>query len=145
MSRRGSGKTASFWLWTGDTEYEGQLLAVDGTQVLARVRQCGRRSPANGAPGAAVPLDLNERPRQLSNRIGFGQSPAILAGTLIEFRVAAIQRSGDPNFEFTLSGSFWPVADEHLERLSQLDTAEAFRYLQANSSRAYSPSRMQTG
>jgi hypothetical protein len=145
MSKRGSGRNESFWLWTGETEYEGQLLAVDGTRVLARVRRCGHWTPAGGSPGVAVPLDLNERTRHLSKRIGFGQSPAILSGTLIEFRVVAIQPTRDPHFEFTLSGTFWPVADEHLETLSRLNTNDAFRYLQKNSSRAYSPSRMQTG
>jgi len=143
--KRGSGKNESFWLWTGETEYEGHLLAVNGTRVLARVRRGGPWSPANGTAGIAVPLDLNERTRHLSKRIGFGQSPAILAGSLIEFRVTAIQPTRDPNFEFALCGTFWPVADIHLETLSQLNSNEAYRYLQKNSSRAFSPSRMRTG
>ena len=145
MSRRESGRNASFWLWTGDTEYEGHLLSVDGVRVLARVRRCGPWTPAGGSAGVAVPLDLNERTRHLSGRIGFGQSPAILAGTLIEFRVSALQPSWDPGFELTLCGSFWPVADVHLERLSKLDSTKAFEYLQSNSSRAFSPSQIQTG
>ena len=140
MTKRGSGKTESFWMWTGDTEYEGQLLRVTATKVLARVRRCGLSGSCT-----FVPLDLNERTRGLLKRIGFGQSPAILSGSLVEFRVTALQPTRDPHFEMTLTGTFWPVADVHLEALSELESNEAFRYLQKNSSRVFSPSRMRTG
>ena len=145
MSRRGGGRNEFFWLWTGETEYEGQLIAVAATSVLARVRRSDHWTPENGAPGNAVPLDVMERQRRLSRSIGFGQSPAILAGSLLEFRVVTLQPSQDSRFDYVLSGMFWPVADEHLERLSQLNSNDAFHYLQSNSSRAYSPSRLQTG
>ena len=145
MAKRGSGRRESFWLWTGESEYQGQLISVTATRVLARVRRCGPWTPAGGAAGTAVPLDLNERTRRLSRQVGFGQSPAILAGSLIEFRVTGIQPTQDPHFEFALCGTFWPVADVHLEALSELESNEAFRYLQKNSSRAFSPSRMRTG
>src|SRR5688500_1514232 len=124
MSKRGSGKNESFWLWTGETEYEGHLLAVNGTRVLARIRRGGPWSPANGAPGIAGPIVRNERTRHLAWRIGFGESTEIRAGTLIGFRATAIQRTRDPYFEFALSGTFWPVADSHLETLSQLNSSE---------------------
>jgi len=140
MPKRGSGTTESFWLWTGDTEYEGQLLRVTGIKVLARVRRCGIAGSCT-----FVPLDLNERTRHLHKKIGFGQSPGILAGSLMEFRVAALQPSRVPHFEMTLAGCFWPVADVHLEALSELGSNEALRYLQKNSSRAFSPSKMRTG
>ena len=140
MPKRGSGKIDSFWLWTGDTEYEGLLLRVYGTKVLARVRRFGL-----GNSRTFVPLDLNERQRGLTRRIGFSQSPAILSGSLIEFRVVALQPCRDPQYEITLTGTFWPVADVHLEALSELESNEAFRYLQKNSSRAFSPSTMRTG
>ena len=143
--RSGSGRRESFWLWTGESEYEGHLLSVAGTRVLAQVRRRGHFTPAGGAGGTAGPLDLGERTRYFARQVGFGQSPAILAGSLIEFRVTGIQPTRDPNFEFGLCGSFWPVADVHLEALSELESNEAFRYLQKNSSRAFSPSRMRTG
>jgi hypothetical protein len=139
MSKRESGTTESFWLWTGDTEYDGQLLQVYGTKVMARVRRSG-----HWKAGTLVPLDLNERQRGLTRRIGFGQSPAILGGSLFEFRVVALQPCRDPQYEITLSGTFWPVADVHLDPLSKLESNEAFRYLQKNSSRAFSPSNMRT-
>jgi hypothetical protein len=140
MPKRGSGKTDAFWMWTGDTEYEGLLLRVTGTKVLARVRRCGIAGSCTFSP-----LDLNERTRHLNTRIGFGQSPAILSGSLVEFRVTGLQPTRDPHYEMTLTGSFWPVADVHLEALSELESNEALRYLQKNSSRAFSPSTMRTG
>lgn len=145
MSRRGSGTLGPFWLWTGETEYEGLLMAVNGTRVTARIRRTDHWAPATGACGNAVPLDVMERQRRLSRRIGFGQSPAILAGSLLEFRVVALQPSRDPHYDYVLSGAFWPLADEHLEPLSRLTSGEALRYLQSNSSRAYSPSRLRSG
>ena len=140
MPKRGSGRYEAFWLWTGESEYEGQLLRVTGTKVLARVRRCGIAGACTFSP-----LDLNERQRGLLKRIGFGQSPAILSGSLVEFRVSALQPTRDPHYEMTLAGTFWPVADVHLEALSELESNEALRYLQKNSSRAFSPSRMRTG
>ena len=140
MSKRGSGSAESFWLWTGDTEYDGELLRVYGTKVMARVRRSG-----HWKAGTLVPLDLNERQRRLTRRIGFGQSPAILGGSLIEFRVVALQPCRNPDFEMTLTGTFWPVADVHLDALSELESNDAFRYLQKNSSRIFSPSNMRTG
>jgi hypothetical protein len=145
MSKRGSGKNETFWMWTGETEYEGEVLSVKGTGVTARIRRVDRKTPMTGPVGNTVPLDLVERQRHLARRIGFAQSPAILAGTLTEFRVVAIQPSRDPHFEFVLSGMFWPVADIHLEKLSKLDSNKAFEYLQKNSSRAFAPSQIKTG
>jgi hypothetical protein len=142
MAKRGSGET--FWMWTGETEYDGEVLSVKGTGVTARIRRVDRKIPAGGAVGTVVPNDMVERQRHLARRIGFAQSPAILAGSLTEFRVVAIQPSQDPLFDFVLSGMFWPVADVHLEKLSKLDSPKAFEYLQSNSSRAFSPSRIQT-
>ena len=143
MSKRGSGKdNEGFWMWTGETEYEGEILALKGTGVTARIRRVDRRIPVTGAVGTIVPNDLVERQRPLARRIGFAQSPAILAGSLTEFRIVAIQPSQDPQFEFVLSGMFWPVADVHLEKLSKLDSNKAFEYLQKNSSRAFSPSQI---
>ena len=132
-------------MWTGETEYEGHILSLKGTGVTARVRRCCRRIPVNGAVGTIVPTDLLERQRHLAKRIGFAQSPVILAGSLVEFRVVAIQPSQDPEFDVVLTGSFWPIAEEHLEKFSQLDSDEAFQYLQANSSRAFAPSQIKTG
>ena len=121
------------------------MLSVKGTSVTARIRRVDRRTPVTGAVGTTVPLDLVERQRHLAKRIGFSQSPAILAGALTEFRIVAIQPSQDPQFEFVLTGMFWPVADVHLEKLSKLDSNKAFEYLQSNSSRAFSPSQIHTG
>ena len=63
----------------------------------------------------------------------------------MEFRIVALQPSQDPDFEFVLAGMYWPVADVHLEKLSQLNSNKAFEYLQSNSSRAFSPSQIKTG
>ena len=145
MSKRESGKNESFWMWTGETEYEGQVLSVKGTGVTVRIRRVDRRTPANGAAGITLATDLIDRQRHLARRIGFAQSPSILAGALMEFRIVALQPSQDPDFEFVLAGMYWPVADVHLEKLSQLNSNKAFEYLQSNSSRAFSPSQIKTG
>ena len=91
MAKRGSGE--HFWMWTGETEYDGEVLSVKGTGVTARIRRVDRKIPATGAVGVTVPNDFVERQRHLARRIGFAQSPAILAGSLTEFRVVAIQPS----------------------------------------------------
>ena len=142
MAKRGSGTNEHFWMWTGETEYDGEVLSVKGTSVTARIRRVDRKIPAGGAVGIIVPNDMVARQRHLARRIGFAQSPAILAGSLTEFRIVAIQPSQDPAFDFVLSGMFWPVADVHLEKMSKLDSNKAFEYLQSNSSRAFSPSQI---
>jgi hypothetical protein len=131
MGKKESGGPDSLWLWDGEAEYEGRLGSSDGRHLAARVRQVRRWTLASGAPGRPVPLDLRERQRLLSRRICFSQSPAILLGALLEFRVAAVQPSRDRQFDFVLSGTFIPVADEHLEALSRLSTPEALYYLQS--------------
>src|SRR5689334_4600356 len=108
MSKRGNGRDEAIWLWTGDTEYEGHILSLKGTGVTARLRRCSRRIPVTGAVGTAIPTDVIERQRQLARRIGFAQSPVILAGSLVEFRIVAIQPSQDPEFDVVLTGMFWP-------------------------------------
>lgn len=145
MVRRESGKHESFWLWTGDAEYEGRLVAAGEDRLIARVRFADRGSPGTGAPGTPVPVDLSERLRRLSRRIGFGQSPAVHEGALLQFRVTALQPCSDPFFVYVLAGSFAPIADEHLEPLSRLNSNEAFRYLQSCSSPVRVPNRTRSG
>lgn len=145
MAQGGSGRSDSFWLWTGESEYDGLLLAAGEDRLIARVRPSDRWSPGTGAPGMPVPFDVNERQRRLAGRIGFGQSPAIHDGRLLEFRVAALQPSRDPHFVYVLAGSFALIADEHLEPLSRLSPNEAFRYLQSCSSPASLSSRRKIG
>jgi hypothetical protein len=130
MSKRGSGND-TFWLWDGEAEYHGHLLAVDGQQVTARMREVRRWTLDSGAPGKPVPLDLMERQRWLSRRICFGQSPAIHMGGLLEFRVGAVQPSRDHQFDYVLTGTFASIGDEHLETLSLLSSDQAQRYLQS--------------
>jgi hypothetical protein len=144
MSQRTSGRNEQFWLWTGETEYEGLLLSVDGGRLTARVRPSERCSPENGASGSPVPLDVRERQRRLFRRVGFGQSPAILSGALLEFRIETLQPSQDARFDYVLAGTFSGVADEHLEALSQLNSREVFHFLESTS-RTRSPSRLETG
>jgi hypothetical protein len=142
MSKRESGKGEHFWMWTGETEYSGEVLSVKGTSVTAKIRRVDKKTPATGTVGTTVPNDMVERQRHLARRIGFAQSPAVLAGSLTEFRVVAIQPSRNTEYEFVLTGMFWPLADHHLEKLSKLDSNKAFEYLQANSSRSISPSNI---
>jgi hypothetical protein len=130
MSKKASGGQESLWLWDGEDEYEGQLGLSDEYHLAGRVRQVRRWTLPCGAPGRPVPVDLLERQRLLSRRLCFAQSPAILLGALLEFRVAAVQTSRDRGFDFVLSGTFIPVADEHLEALSRLSTPDALRFLQ---------------
>lgn len=145
MTKRGSGRKELFWLWAGEAEYEGHLLSANGDRLLARVRRTERWTPATGAPGMPVPLDVMERQRWLARRVGFGQSPAILLGALLEVRVAAIQPTRDPEFEYVLAVTFSRIGDEHLEELSRLSCREALHYLQANSSRPVNPRRLRSG
>ena len=130
MSKRGSGND-SFWLWDGEAEYQGDLLAVDGQRVTARMREIRRWALDNGAPGKPVPRDLMERQRGMSRRVFFGQSPAIHMGGLLEFRVGAVQPSRDHQYDYVLSGTFTSIEDEHLETLSRLSSDQARRYLQS--------------
>jgi len=130
MSKKGSGGHETLWLWDGEDEYEGQLGSSGEHHLAARVRQVRRWTLASGAPGRPVPVDLLERQRLLSRRICFAQSPALHLGALLEFRVTAVQPCRDHRFDFVFSGTFIPVADEHLESLSRLSTPDALRYLQ---------------
>lgn len=132
MSRRESARKDPIWLWTGQVEFEGELLTLNRPQLTARVRQVRRWALSTGAPGRSVPLHFLERQRELSRRLCFGQSPAILLGGLLEFRVETVQSSRDGQFDYVLAGRFSPVADEHLEALSRLDSDEAPRYLESH-------------
>jgi hypothetical protein len=131
MSKRESTRKDAIWLWTGRIEYEGEILTLDGNQLTARVRQVRRWSLATGAPGRSVPSHFLEQQRELTLRLCFGQSPAIQLGGLLEFRIEAVQSSGDRQFDYVLAGTFSPVADEHLDALSQLDSDEALRFLES--------------
>ena len=131
MSKKESGGHETIWLWDGEDEYEGLLVSSDDRHLAGRVRQVRRWTLASGAPGRPVPLDLMERQRSLSRRISFAQSPALHLGALLELRIAAVQPSRDRRFDFVLSGTFLPVADEHLDALSRLSTPDALRYLQS--------------
>jgi hypothetical protein len=131
MSKKESGGHETLWLWDGEDEYEGPLGVSGEHHLVARVRLVRRWTLASGAPGRPVPVDLLERQRALSRRICFAQSPAVLFGSLLEFRVAAVQPCRDRRFDFVLSGSFVPVAEEHLDALSRLSTPDGLRYLQA--------------
>lgn len=131
MSKRESAGKDPVWLWTGQIEYEGEILALEGAQLTARVRQVRRWSLATGAPGRPVPLHFLERQRELSRLLCFGQSPAIALGGLLAFRVETVQSSGDRQYDYVLAGTFSPVADEHLEALSRLDSDGALRYLES--------------
>src|SRR6185295_9284210 len=124
MVRRESGRSETFWLWTGDAEYEGRVVAAGEDRLIARVRFADRWNPGTGAPGTLVPFDLSERQRRLSRSFGFGQSPAIHEGALLQFRVTALQPCSDPFFVYVLAGSFAPIADEHLEPISRLNSNE---------------------
>jgi hypothetical protein len=145
MGQHESGRSESFWLWTGDAEYQGRLVASGEDRLIARVRFADRWTPGTGAPGMPVPFDLSERQRRLTQRIGFGQSPALCEGALLQFRVTALQPSRDPCFMFVLAGSFTPIADEHLEPLSRLSSNEAFRYLQSCAPQAPGRDRLKSG
>jgi hypothetical protein len=131
MSKKESGGHEIIWLWDGEDEYEGILASSDENHLAARVHLVRRWTLASGAPGRPVPLDLLERQRSLSRRICFAQSPGVHLGSLLEFRVSAVQPCRDRRFDFVLSGTFLPVADEHLEILSRLSTPDALRYLQS--------------
>jgi len=72
MAKRGSGE--HFWMWTGETEYDGEVLSVKGTGVTARIRRVDRKIPSTGAVGVTVPNDFVERQRHLARRIGFAQA-----------------------------------------------------------------------
>jgi len=141
MVRRESGRNESFWLWTGDAEYEGDVLAAGEDRLIARIRLTDRVS----APGTLVPLDVIERQCRMIRRVGFGQSPAVHEGALLQFRVTALQPCRDPLFVYVLAGSFAPIADEHLEPLSRMGSNEAFRYLQACSSPVSLPGWLRSG
>jgi hypothetical protein len=134
MSKRESARKDQIWLWTGQIEFEGEILTLHGSQLTARVRQIRRWSLATGAPGRSVPLHFLERQRELSRRLCFGQSPAILLGGLLEFQVETVQSSRDRQYDYVLAGAFSPVADEHLDTLSRLNSDEALRYLEARRS-----------
>ncbi|HVE40054.1 MAG TPA: hypothetical protein VNM14_09220 [Planctomycetota bacterium] len=129
MSKRGSGNE-TFWLWDGEAEYQGHLLAVDGQRLTARLREIRRWTLDSGAPGKPVPLNLIERQRHMCRRVCFGQSPALHMGGLLEFRVGAVQPSKDHQYDYVLSGTFASIDDDRLEALSQLSSAQAHRYLQ---------------
>lgn len=131
MPKRESTGNSSFWLWDGESEYEGFLLSVDAPRVTARMRQSHRWGLAGGPPGRPIPRDLLERQRRIMRAVCFAQSPAILLGTLLEFRVDTLQATKDRQFDYLIQGTFTAVADEHLEMLSQLSTDEAYRYLQS--------------
>ena len=145
MPKRGGARNDLFWLWTGETEYEGHLISADGVRLIARVRHADRWTPATGAPGMSVPLDVMERQRRLARRVGFGLSPAIHAGALLECRVVAIQPTRDPEFEVVLAGTFSRIADEDLEPLSRLSSNAALQYLQTQASRADARGRLRIG
>jgi len=113
MSKKESGGHETLWLWDGEDEYEGPLGVSGEHHLVARVRLVRRWTLASGAPGRPVPVDLLERQRALSRRICFAQSPAVLFGSLLEFRVAAVQPCRDRRFDFVLSGSFVPEPAEH--------------------------------
>jgi hypothetical protein len=142
MSKRESAGKDPLWLWTGQIEFEGEILTLNGSQLTARVRQIRRWSLATGAPGRSVPLHFLERQRELSRRLCFGQSPAILLGGLLEFGVETVQSSRDRQYDYVLAGTFSPVADEHLDALSRLDSDEALRYLESrrNGTKSADPS-----
>jgi hypothetical protein len=145
MVQGDGGRKESFWLWTGEAEYDGYLLAVGEERLIARLRPSHRWTPGTGAPGMPVPYDVIERQRWLTRRIAFGQSPAVHQGALLEFRVAALQPSRDPLFVYVVAGSFARISDEHLEPLSRLSSNEAFHYLQSNSSSAKAAGRLKSG
>jgi hypothetical protein len=130
MAKRGSGNDL-FWLWDGEAEYQGVLLVLDGQRLTARMREIRRWTLDNGAPGKPVPLDLMERQRGMSRRVFFGQSPSILMGGLLEFRVGAVQPSRDHQYDYVLTGTFASIEDEQLETLSRLSSDQAQRYLQS--------------
>lgn len=145
MSKRGNGASGHFWLWTGEAEYEGQLLSTTENQLTARVRSAGRWSPATGSPGTQIPRDLRERQRWFARRVGFAQSPEILSGALLEIRVSAVQPCRNAQFEYVLAGTFSRVEDDHLEALSRLSSDEAMNYLQSHSSRPNIAGRLGIG
>jgi len=130
MSKQGSGGD-TFWLWDGELEYEGRLISAEDGRLTARIRTLRRWTLAAGAPGRPIPLDLLERQRRLAQRACFGQSPAVLLGALVEFHHGTLQPSSDREFDYVVSGTFAPVADEHLDALSQLSSDGAHQYLQA--------------
>lgn len=136
MAKGESARKDAIWLWTGQVEFEGELLSLEDRKLTARVRQIRRWSLATGAPGRSVPLHFLERQRELTRRLCFGQSPAIQLGGLLEFLVETVQSSSDRQFDYVLAGTFSPVADEHLEVLSRLDSDEALRYLESRRSGA---------
>lgn len=134
MPQQGGGRSETFWLWDGETEYEGQLLSTEETRLTIRIRRIRRWTLATGTPGRPVPGDLLERQRQLTRRVCFGQSPAILMGALLEVRVATLQPSREGSFDYVLSGTYAGVGDEHLEMLSELSSDAAHHYLQSRRS-----------
>jgi hypothetical protein len=73
---------------------------------------------------------MTERQRVMTRRAAFAQSPGILMGALLEFRVATVQPSRDRQFDLVLAGAFSPISDEHLQALSEMNTSEAPYYLQ---------------
>ena len=145
MSGGWSGRTNPFWFWSGESEFFGELLSWGVGRLTARVRRAGRWTPSTGAPGTPVPMNLRERQRWISRRVGFGQSPGIHFGALLEFHVSAIQPTWDPEFEVILGGAFWRIADEHLEPLSDLGSFDALDYLQTHSSYRRMIERMKIG
>jgi hypothetical protein len=118
-------------LWDGEAEYQGFLLKVNGAQLTARMREIRRWTLDSGAPGRPVPLNLIERQRHLSRRVCFGQSPSIHLGSLLEFRVGAVQPSSDHQYDYVLTGTFASIDDDRLETLSRLSSDQAHRYLQS--------------
>jgi hypothetical protein len=135
MPKVGCGAPDAFWLWDGEVELEGQLLRADESRLAARMRH-RRRGMTSGTAGRSVPLDWLERQRLLARSICFGQSPSIHLGGLLEVRVEGVQPSRDPDFDYVLAAAYAPVADEHLEALSELSAEPALRYLRSRRSGA---------
>jgi hypothetical protein len=131
MPKPGCGGADSFWLWDGEVELEGQLLLVDEPRLVVRMRHRRSEPALVRGPGRSIPLDWLERQRRLAQTLAFGQCPSILIGGLLEVRLEGVQPSRDPEFDYVLSGAYQPVADEHLEALSELSTDQALRYLRS--------------
>ena len=131
MTTRANGANETFWMWDGEAEYQGEIVTVDGHRLTARMRQIRRWTMAGGSPGRPVPGDLLERQLTFTRRLCFGQSPAVQMGALLEFRIGAVQRSRNPQFDYLLTGTFAAIHDEHLEALSGLNSDQAHHYLQS--------------
>jgi len=120
----------TFWLWDGESEYEGVIFRVEGNHLAARVRHVQRWSVSGtSSAGRSVPLDFLERQRHLTRGSCFAQSPGIEQAALLEMRVECLQRSRDPELDYVLSGTYRQVTDEHLETLSRLSRDAASTFL----------------